>query len=291
MPSKRPKFVKPLSDSKPLGPSEQEALDRLIGPLKSKAAQAPERTQSSGLQSMQDYGQPYKEEYGQQDESMASNLAIVLPNMASNLAIPEDYGQQKNQEYGQPRSRINCERYRNQDLAKVTIRISKPVLQKVKVFCAEKNIPLQEFWERMASHSIETMASNLAILWPETMASNLAHDDMMMSNTKDDVIMAYERFTGQAWNRKDDREGRQFNNTDIRIVEAAIIHTLARKLSGTTSRQPVKSFNYFVAEIKTLVEQVEQKVVPNVGEYHRYALKTWEAKIKPLRDQKWNLAK
>ncbi|HNG96567.1 MAG TPA: hypothetical protein PLB32_27435, partial [Acidobacteriota bacterium] len=88
--------------------------------------------------------------------------------------------------------------------------------------------------------------------------------------------------------RRDDRDGLRYNAVDSKLVDIAIISTVEKKLRGNTSKQPVKSFNYFTQEIDLLLEQQRCGELPAaLDEYHKYVLSTWEKRIRKVRDEKW----
>jgi hypothetical protein len=230
---------------------------------------------------------------------MASMLAINSTSMASMLAISETYGlpsseRQRNEEkpevkiHGKPQNQPKIGKYRRPNEVAYTSRMDADLMRKIKSFCAEYDVTLQEFWTGLASHHLENMASLLAILRIQPVASMLAHDDMMILKTCDDIIMRYQSMTGQKWTRRDDREGASYNDADIRLIEIAFITTIERKLRGNTAKQPIKSFSYFKTEIDLLIAQKKNGELPeDLSQYHKYVLSVWEKRIKPLRDQKW----
>lgn len=159
----------------------------------------------------------------------------------------------------------------------MNVRISAEIARQVKSFCALRNIELHEFWEQAATRELN-----------QTPATRVAHDDMMIFTTHEDIIMRYQEYTGQKWNRRDDREGQKYNQTDIKLLDIAMIQTIEKKLRGNTSKQPIKSFLYFVQELNLLIEQKRSGEIPTtLDEYHKYVLSCWEKRIRPLRDEKW----
>lgn len=178
--------------------------------------------------------------------------------------------------------------YEARDLGKITIRLNKQLLNKINDFCYQNNIEKQYFFEIVASYTVDNVASQPATLLTRTVASQPAHDDMMILKTHEDIIMRYEAYTNQKWTRRDDREGQRYNQTDIRLIDIAFISTIEKKLRGNTAKQPIKSFNYFVAEIEAIIDQHQSGDFPvNLGDYHKYVLSTWEKRIRPVRDAKW----
>ncbi|MBX7224240.1 MAG: hypothetical protein K1Y36_30275 [Blastocatellia bacterium] len=165
----------------------------------------------------------------------------------------------------------------------LNIRIDADLLHEIRVFCTSNKIKIEEFMSFAASHTLHTNA-----------ASFLAHDDKkkIIFKTHEDIIMRYERYSGKKWTNRDDKDGRRFNSTDIRLIEIAFISTIDKKLSGSTANFRVGSFNYFVGEIETLLDQQKSGQFPGGLEvYHQYVLATWEKRIRKNRDEKWGFKK
>jgi len=124
-------------------------------------------------------------------------------------------------------------------------RINPDIKKKIKHFCADTGIQLQDFIELVASHFFECVA----IHKDEKVAIKLAHDDLMIRKTNDDIIMLYQRYTGNKWKPPDDRAAHVLNNVDRRIIEIGLLNTL---LNARGRR--INSFAYFLPEIQTLIE-------------------------------------
>ncbi|MBX7221610.1 MAG: hypothetical protein K1Y36_16790 [Blastocatellia bacterium] len=166
----------------------------------------------------------------------------------------------------------------------VAVRLNVDLLEFIKTFCEQKNETFKEFLEKAAIQRLEGPAIH-------TSNPMYSHHDDMMINTEDDIIIrAHARFAIQPWTRRDSRDARRFHGTDPRIIEIAMILTVERKLRGNTSKIPIKSFAYFIPEIETLLDDLKNKRLPlALDDYHRYVLDNWERKIKPLRNEKWNI--
>ncbi len=233
----------------------------------------------------QNGGQQEAQVSGQQVALVDSMLSTTQPAVDSMLSTAQSSGQQKIQVGGQQiKSRSGDRHQRKHE----TIRINEDILKRINIFCAQFGITKQEFWETLAVHHFEQFDKKLSTSFDTVVDSMLSHDDMMIFKTHDDIIMRYETYTNQQWTRRDDREGAPYNTIDIRLLEIAFISTIEKKLRGTTGKQPIKSFNYFTNEIDFLIDQQKNGALPaNLDEYHRYVLSTWEKRIKPLRDSKW----
>ncbi|MBX7219972.1 MAG: hypothetical protein K1Y36_08495 [Blastocatellia bacterium] len=233
---------------------------------------------------------PRPQSGGYTNPVVATNVATSSPVVATNVATPQSggYKQHSTGGYKQPRSK---DRHKYEGKEQFNIRLDSAKSQKIKELCITLHMTQQEFWDVVATHIIELAATNVATLgqtFKGLVATNVAHDDMMIFNTHDDIIMRYQRYAGQAWTRRDDREGVKYNGTDLRIIEIAFISTIEKKLRGNTAKQPIRSFNYFTQEIDLLLEQQQNKELPaTLDEYHKYVVATWEKRIKPMRDAKW----
>lgn len=204
---------------------------------------------------------------GYPQEKVASKLATDQPLVASLLATELNSAASHN---------IKSKKDRHLK-SQLNVRLDANLLMEIRVYCVQAGIEAQEFISLAASHYLQTHV-----------ASKLAHDDMMIYKTHDDIIMAYERLSIQKWTRRDDREGQKYNGTDIRLIEMALILTIERKLRGNTSKQPIKSFSYFTQEIDLILEQKRTGELPSaIDEYYRYVMSSWEKRIRPLRDEKW----
>lgn len=180
--------------------------------------------------------------------------------------------------------------YRARGLVKVSVRMREEIVNKINDFCYAQKIEKQAFFEALAGWFFEEPAGQPAQHPTQFLAGQPTHDDgMKIFTTKEDIIMCYQRYTGRAWTYRDDEIGRRFNEVDIRLIEGAIILTIANKLGGTSAYQRIKSFKYFVGEIEYIIDSLQRGVFQDVGGYHAYALDIWGRRIKPLRDQKWKI--
>jgi hypothetical protein len=180
------------------------------------------------------------------------------------------------------------ESYRRRNLVKTTIRFEAELAKKISLFCAEHGIDRQEFHAELAVWFFNPLTAKKDEIFERILAVKPSHDDMMIFNTHDDIIMRYREMTGREWTPRDDRAGRRYNEVDRRLIEIAFVTTLERKLRGNTAKQPVKSFLYFTTEIDILIQQQNAGELPAaLDEYHRYVLSVWENRIRPLRDEKW----
>lgn len=271
-----------MSEKKYTGFAALYALDQT--PKKKSEKKPPDSSISTGLE-LQSGGQQDVQNSGQQVNVVDSMLSTVQPMVDSMLSTNQTNGQQQSQSGGQQRVKRALDRHKRKH---ETIRIREDILNRINMFCAQFGIKKQEFWEILAVHHFEQYDKKLSTSFNHVVDSMLSHDDMMILKTHEDIIMRYEAYTNQKWTRRDDREGQRYNQTDIRLIDIAFISTIEKKLRGNTAKQPIKSFNYFVAEIEAIIDQHQSGDFPaNLGDYHKYVLSTWEKRIRPVRDAKW----
>jgi len=158
---------------------------------------------------------------------------------------------------------------------KLTIRLNLDMANKIKQFCLETNLDIQDFIELAAVHYIENVAVHkIAVdghknkMWPsyDDMMINTTDDDIIRESAKvdghistsdvmipwstdDDIIMLYQNYTGNRWKPADDRVGKELHETDRRIIEIGILQTLLN-----AKGRKIHSFAYFMPEIQVLME-------------------------------------
>lgn len=145
----------------------------------------------------------------------------------------------------------------------------------IKVFCAEKGIDLQEFFILAGVHFMEHVDAHKNLL----VDAKTPHDDLMMWKTTDDIIIMYQKHTGNRWKTTDDQLGRTFNDVDARIVEIGLLTALFR-----VQLKRINSFKYFVPSIQEAIEMVTQARMTesSLDEYLKYA----RGKLRQLRQGK-----
>ncbi len=224
---------------------------------------------------------------------VSRNLDTVPTKMSRNLDTglnPLDTGLKPvSKPTSHPVSRHKV-KLRNPNEGQVAFWINKDLLKQIEHLCLEMSISKKEFFERVSRHAVENMSSPLVQSFQDLVSRNLDHDDMMRWKTCEDVIMAFQNFSGQKWSYRDDKHGHRYNDADIRVVEIAIVRCIERKLNGNTGDRPVKSFAYFTEEIDFTLQEVRAGTFPApVDAYHKYALEVWGKRILPLRQKKWGI--
>jgi hypothetical protein len=141
----------------------------------------------------------------------------------------------------------------NRATDRIGLRPNKEILKQFKVFCAEKDLTLTEFFEISGIKFIDLddqMKNNLDD-WTTINNKQLK----MMWKTKPHIINIYyaynKFFTSKVkWGAKDDKHGQIFNETDIKIVELGIIQTQANLASEGNINTTINGFLYYTNEIK-----------------------------------------
>lgn len=141
----------------------------------------------------------------------------------------------------------------NRSTDRIGLRPNKEILKQFKVFCAEKDLTLTEFFEIAGMKYIDL---------DDQMQNNL--DDWTTINNKQlktmwktkpliiNLYYAYNKFftSKVKWSAKDDKHGQIYNEIDIRIIELGIIQTQANLVSEGNTNTTINGFLYYTNEIK-----------------------------------------
>ena len=128
-------------------------------------------------------------------------------------------------------------------------RLSEATVNRIKHFCVDRGLELQEFAELSAIHFMDAVDSRRT----EKPASELASDDrdlMIMFKTSPTIINLYLKYNPEnRWKPADDYEGQRYNDKDIRLVEVGIIQT-----QFNARFKKINSFKYYTIEIDIALE-------------------------------------
>lgn len=128
-------------------------------------------------------------------------------------------------------------------------RLSEATVNRIKHFCVDHGLELQEFAELSAIHFMDAVDSHRT----EKLASELASDDrdlMIMFKTSPTIINLYLKYNPEnRWKPADDYEGQRYNEKDIRLVEVGIIQT-----QFNARFKKINSFKYYTTEIDIALE-------------------------------------
>ncbi len=141
----------------------------------------------------------------------------------------------------------------NRSTDRIGLRPNKEILKQFKVFCAEKDLTLTEFFEISGLKFIDLDDQKGNHLDDWTTINNKQLKTMW--KTKPLIINLYyaynQFFTSKVkWSAKDDKHGVIYNETDLRIVELGIIQTQANLITEGNSNTTINGFLYYTNEIK-----------------------------------------
>ena len=132
--------------------------------------------------------------------------------------------------------------------ARLSLRPEAAILKRFKVFCAEKNLDMQEFFELAGAHYIEHVNAHMK----QNVDALAPNDDLMMFyKTDEDIIKLYQHYNpGNKWKASDDRVACNYNRVDRRVLEYAFI------LTQVNARfKKINSFRYYEDEIRDCLEK------------------------------------
>jgi hypothetical protein len=134
---------------------------------------------------------------------------------------------------------------------RIGLRPNSEILKKFKIFCAEKDLGLTEFFEISGLKYIE-----LDDQMRGSLGDKSTYDERrMMINwkTKPRIINLYLRYNlffnpNTKWKARDDEAGAAFNDVDIRILELGIIQAQINKYASDP-KGSINSFKFYTHEI------------------------------------------
>ena len=130
------------------------------------------------------------------------------------------------------------------ELVRQHFRIPPDLDKKFRVFRAEQDLELQEFYMLAGVRFIESVDAHNAE-GVDTLASHEDRRKMMWKASHSIINLYLQYLPDNKWKARDDREAERYNDTDIRLVELGILHALIR-----TEHRKIHSFKYFVEEIE-----------------------------------------
>ncbi|MBA3242044.1 MAG: hypothetical protein H0T60_12525 [Acidobacteria bacterium] len=128
-------------------------------------------------------------------------------------------------------------------------RLSSETVNRIKHFCVDHGLELQEFAELSAIHFMDSVDSQKI----EKPASGLASDErelMILFKTEPSIINLYLQYNPEnRWKPADDYEGMRYNGKDGRLIEIGIIQT-----QFNARFKKINSFKYYTTEIDIALE-------------------------------------
>jgi hypothetical protein len=134
---------------------------------------------------------------------------------------------------------------------RLSLRPDVEILRKIRVYCAENNFTLTEFFEIAGLQLIDLDAQkqkDLGVLTPldDRRLKMFYKTDARIIN----LFREYNKiFNPQTdWKPKDDAVGVKYNEVDLRVIEVGIIQTQSNILEGASDTKPER-FKYYTREI------------------------------------------
>jgi hypothetical protein len=173
------------------------------------------------------------------------------------------------------------ERTRDPNRNRISFRPKNEILTAVRVYCAENDISLTQFFE-LASLSLLKLSPQYVTL-AGAKAPNDDLNDLTLYLTKPFIINIYLRWTtafnskeatrGKPWTPRwtpnDDANGLQFNERDPRLIELGIIRTISQKPPNWGQ---IYTFKYYIPEIETMINgatNLSSDIIDIMLESHR----------------------
>jgi hypothetical protein len=147
---------------------------------------------------------------------------------------------------------VKYEKQRSTD--RLSLRPDVEILRKIKVYCAENDFTLTEFFEIAAIQLIDLDAQKQKDLDVLTPLDDRRRDYLYKTNPRIiNLFREYNKiFNPQTdWKPKDDAVGVKYNGIDLRVIELGIIQTQSNILEGESDTKPER-FKYYTREIDKL---------------------------------------
>jgi hypothetical protein len=138
---------------------------------------------------------------------------------------------------------------------RLSLRPDVEILSKIRVYCAENNFTLTEFFEIAGLQLIDLDAQKQKNLDAKTPL-----DDRRLKifyKTKLSIINLFREynkiFNAQTdWKPKDDAVGVKYNDIDLRVIEIGTIQTQSNIIEGESETKPER-FKYYTREIDKFI--------------------------------------
>jgi hypothetical protein len=190
------------------------------------------------------------------DESLdakTSKAAIGTPKQSGDLDVKTPKNRNLDvQKTTESKRWVKYENQRSTD--RLSLRPDVEILRKIKVYCAENDFTLTEFFEIAAIQLINLDAQKQKDLGVLTPLDDRRRD--YLYKTKPSIINLFREynkiFNPQTdWKPKDDTVGVKYNDIDLRVIELGIIQTQSNILEGESDTKPER-FKYYTREIDKL---------------------------------------
>ncbi len=127
--------------------------------------------------------------------------------------------------------------------------IDKAILKQIRRFIEENEMELGEYFEMLALHHLEMVYST------KNKSTTPQIDKMIIYRSSVTIINLYQTYLKKnRWTWNDDKEASRYSDSQIEIIEVAMIRTLIR------AKNQVRTFKYFVPEIEIeLAQTLDEK--------------------------------
>ncbi len=196
-----------------------------------------------------DIGRPKDEMLG----AKTPKVAIGTPKQSSDLDAKTSKNKNLDaQKTTESKRWVKYEKQRTTD--RLSLRPDVGILRKIKVYCAENDFTLTEFFEIAAIQLIDLDAQRQKDLGVKTPLDDRRRDYLYKTNPRIiNLFREYNKiFNPQTdWKPKDDAVGVKYNGIDLRVIELGIIQTQSNILEGESDTKPER-FKYYTREIDKL---------------------------------------
>lgn len=148
---------------------------------------------------------------------------------------------------------VKYEQQRSTD--RLSLRPDVEILSKIRVYCAENNFTLTEFFEIAGLQLIDLDVQKQKFLDAKTPLDDRRLK--MFYKTDNRIINLFREynkiFNAQTdWKPKDDAVGVKYNDIDLRVIEIGIIQTQSNIIEGESETKPER-FKYYTREIDKFI--------------------------------------
>ncbi len=148
---------------------------------------------------------------------------------------------------------VKYEQQRSTD--RLSLRPDVEILSKIRVYCAENNFTLTEFFEIAGLQLIDLDVQKQKFLDAKTPLDDRRLK--MFYKTDNRIINLFREynkiFNAQTdWKPKDDAVGVKYNDIDLRVIEIGIIQTQSNIIEGQSETKPER-FKYYTREIDKFI--------------------------------------
>lgn len=150
---------------------------------------------------------------------------------------------------------VKYEEHRTTD--RLSLRPNAEILKKIKVYCAENDFTLTEFFELAALRLIDLDVQKKNNLGAKTPYDDRRIDYLFKTDARIiHLFLEYQKtfHSKTKWKTKDDAVGVKYNDVDLRVIELGIIQTQTNILQSESENiEPPETFKYYAREIDKMI--------------------------------------